>query len=90
MQKYIFIIICCTLCILVSSPIKDIIIIGNEITTDEFILDTIHHTIGDTVNTNLANQDMLNLYETGLFDDVDLGMFYSFHLDERYNYYQNT
>jgi len=55
-----------------TSPIKEIIIIGNNITSDEFILDTIHHTPGDTVNINLANQDMLDLYETGLFDDVTI------------------
>ena len=55
-----------------TSPIKEIIIIGNNITSDEFILDIIHHTPGDTVNINLANQDMLDLYETGLFDDVTI------------------
>ena len=72
MQKYLFIIIYLLISIIFALPIKEIAIIGNQITTDEFILNTIHHSVGDTVNTNLANQDMLNLYETGLFDDVTI------------------
>ena len=72
MQKYLFIIIYLIISIIFALPIKEIAIIGNQITTDEFILNTIHHSVGDTVNTNLANQDMLNLYETGLFDDVTI------------------
>ena len=72
MQKYLFIIIYTIIPIMAASPIKEIIIIGNNITSDEFILNTIHHTPGDTVNINLANQDMLDLYETGLFDDVTI------------------
>ena len=72
MQKYLFIIIYLLISIIFALPIKEIAIIGNQITTDEFILNTIHHSVGDTVNTNLANQDMLNLYETGLFDEVTI------------------
>ena len=70
MQKYIPIIIYCILCVLISAPIKNIVIIGNEVTTDEFILNTIQHSVGDTFNADLANQDFLNLDATGLFDNV--------------------
>ena len=72
MQKYLFIIIYLIIPTIFASPspIKEITIIGNHNTADTFILKTIHHSIGDTVNTNLANKDMLALYETGLFDDV--------------------
>ena len=72
MKNYISITLYFMISMMSASSIKEIIIIGNQITTDNFILQTIHHSIGDTVNVDLANQDMLNLYETGLFDDVTI------------------
>ena len=69
MKKYIFLVNIIYF-LFASLPIKEIIIKGNKITQDDFILNTINHQIGDTINIDLANQDMLNLYQTGLFEDV--------------------
>ena len=70
MQKYLFVIIYLIISTIFASPIKDILIIGNEITKEEFILDTIQQSIGDTINPTLTNQDFVNLNATGLFENV--------------------
>ena len=72
MLNYKYILIYYIFGLLISSPITNILIIGNKITQEQFILDTIQHSIGDTINPELANQDMLDLYETGLFEDVTI------------------
>ena len=72
MKKYLFIIVCLVTPTIFASPISNIVIIGNKATQEQFILDTIQHSIGDTINPELANQDMLDLYETGLFEDVTI------------------
>ena len=55
---------------LFSNEIKEIIISGNEITNTNFILETINHQPGDTVNIDIAIDDQYKLYQTGLFYDV--------------------
>ena len=70
MLKYLFVIIYLIISTVFASPIKDIIIIGNEITKKEFILNTIQQSIGDTINPTLTNQDFVNLDATGLFENV--------------------
>ena len=72
MLNYKYILIYYIFGLLTSSPITNIVIIGNKVTQEQFILDTIQHSIGDTINSELANQDMLDLYETGLFEDVTI------------------
>ena len=72
MLNYKYILIYYIFGLLASSPITNIVIIGNKVTHEQFILNTIQHSIGDTINSELANQDMLDLYETGLFEDVTI------------------
>ena len=74
MQKYLFVIIYLIISTIFASPIKDILIIGNEITKEEFILDTIQQSIGDTINPTLTNQDFVNLNATGLFEMLQYGI----------------
>ena len=50
--------------------IKKIVVVGNNITKEHIILETISHEVGDTININLAIKDQLNLYNLGLFYDV--------------------
>ena len=55
---------------LFSNEIKEIIISGNEITNRDFILQSISHQVGDTINIDIAIKDQYKLYQTGLFYDV--------------------
>ena len=67
MKQFLFIILL-TICF--PKEIKKIIISGNNVTKESFILHTIGHQVGDTINIDLAINDQLRLYQTGLFYDV--------------------
>ena len=54
------------------NTIEQIVIIGNQITLDNTILNYVQHNIGDTINVDQAIEEQLNLYETGLFYDVTI------------------
>ena len=53
-----------------AGTIKEIILSGNDITKNEIILETLNHQIGDTLNINLAQQDLQALMKLNLFEDV--------------------
>jgi len=69
MKKYLFVLIN-LLNLAQFSTIKEIVLIGNELTTNQTILNHINHHVGDIVNIDQAIEDQLNLYNTGLFYDV--------------------
>ena len=51
-----------------AGSIKEIILSGNDITKDEVILETLNHQIGDTININLAQQDLQMRQQTAQAD----------------------
>ena len=69
MKKKFFILIILT-GIAQFSTIEQIVLIGNNVTSEHTILRYINHSIGDTINIDQAIEDQLSLYETGLFYDV--------------------
>ena len=55
---------------LLSNVIKDIKIYGNSITRDDTILETISHSVNDTINIQNLTLDQQKLFDTGLFYDT--------------------
>jgi len=53
-----------------AGVIKKIVLNGNKITQNTIILETLNHQIGDTININLAQQDLQALINLGPFEDA--------------------